>query len=494
MAVEGLGDTGLLSRPVRLAAELLGRDEAKLDHLFIEARVLIRLEEAFATVPDARETFLFAVNQVSRFCPNLSLCVPASAHDLIEAAKEVTARVHGRGNWVHLGEVRDGSRFQAVINIGTQVADGLPWATVNSTGWVARIATAGSGVDCLPWMSGASNPIEALAAACLGAGRAFLLLVGRPLVTPPIEISLFTHEIGIPATFSPGPQLPATPVNLEAFLVGCGAVTNGWAYTVKRLPIEGRIEAVDRQALRLENIAPYVAAGREWLGKPKVEMIAALLGPAITVTPRPEEWHLFAIRLHYGIPVPPVVVNGLDNVETRHSVQRLWPDVLIDMAAGGLTSQVILKPRRSDGICLLRALDRPANEIGWAERLACDTGLRVARILEGPTTPITEADIAAAPEDKRLALEWARQQGQLLCGRITDQNLQFEGRGASFAPAVPFVTGFSGVLAAASTMKWLMGYRDEPGLHFQHSFASGRARKLAMSCEPDCECRRAAGD
>src|SRR5206468_3702684 len=141
-----------------------------------------------------------------------------------------------------------------------------------------------------------------------------------------------------------------------------------------------------------------------------------------------------------------------------------WPEVLIDMAAGGLTSQVILKPRVSNGICLLRALDRPANEIGWAERVARDTGLRLERILEGPTTPITDADIAEAPEDKRPALERAWQQRQLVCGRITEQNLRFEGRDANFAPAVPFVTGFSGVAGAAATMKWLMGYPDRSGL------------------------------
>ena len=297
MAADSLDDAGLLSRPVRLAAELCGQDEAALAHLFREARVLIRLEEAFADVPDARETFLFTVNQVIRFCPNVALCVPAGARDLIEAASDIAARVHGHGHRVHLAGVREATGFQAVVHVGTKVLDDLPWVTVNSTGWVARVATSGCGTELLPWVPGASNPIGALAAACLGAGLAFLLLVGQPLVTPPVEISLFGHELGTPATLSPGPELPVTQVELEGFLIGCGAVTNGWAYTVKRLPIVGRLEAVDRQALRIENVAPYVAAGREWLGKPKVEMIAALLGPAIAITPRHEEWELFTIRL-----------------------------------------------------------------------------------------------------------------------------------------------------------------------------------------------------
>src|SRR5262249_49485702 len=159
-----------------------------------------------------------------------------------------------------------------------------------------------------------------------------------------------------------------------------------------------------------------------WLRKPKVEMIKTLLGPGISVTARSEEWELFKMRLRYGMPVPSIIVTGLDNVGTRHSVQRLWPDVLIDMAAEGLTTQVIVKARETTGTAVPRAPHPPTHETGWAERAARETGLTVARILEGPTTAITRADIAAAPDDKRPTLERAQQEGQLVCGRITQQN------------------------------------------------------------------------
>jgi hypothetical protein len=400
--------------------------------------------------------------------------------------------VHGAGHPVEVTGIREATRFAAIVNVGTEILEDLPSTTVNSTGWIARIAGAGSGIKRLPWLPHDPNAIGAVAAACLGAGRAFLALAGRPLVTPPLEISLFTQEIGPPGTLLPGPELPAVPAELNAFVVGCGAVSNGWAYTVKRLPIVGRLDAIDRQALKVENLGPYVASRREWLNKPKAEMIAALLAPGIRVTPRPDEWEFFKIRLQFGLPVPPIVVNGLDNVGTRHSVQRLWPEVLIDMAAGGLTSQVIVKRIRSAGICLLRALDRPADEIDWAERLALETGLRVERIREGATTAITEADVADAPEGKRETLDNARGRRVPICGRVVDQNLRFEGRDPNFVPAVPFVTCFSGVVGAAATMKWLMGYREDASFHFQQSFASGRGRVLKMVCDPGCECQAAA--
>src|SRR5207249_8423580 len=106
-----------------------------------------------------------------------------------------------------------------------------------------------------------------------------------------------------------------------------------------------------------ENIGPYVAAVRQWIGRPKAEIMRELLAPRIAVTPRAEEFELFKLRLGYGqLRVPPLIVNGLDNVETRHAVQRLWPATLIDMAAGGTMAQVIVKEVAGDSICLLQAL------------------------------------------------------------------------------------------------------------------------------------------
>jgi hypothetical protein len=191
------------------------------------------------------------------------------------------------------------------------------------------------------------------------------------------------------------------------------------------------------------------------------------------------------IGKNYGIVVPPLIVSGLDHVGTRHSVQRLWPETLIDMGAGALTSQVIVKPRAVDALCLLRALDVPTGEIEWAERLALETGLHAERIRYQPVTEITDADISNADDVHRSQLEKFR--GKLICGRITGQNLTMENANPDFAPAVPFVTAFSGVVGAAETLKVLMGVSR--GLHFQRHFQSQRSRVLQMDCDPGCECQ-----
>jgi len=82
--------------------------------------------------------------------------------------------------------------------------------------------------------------------------------------------------------------------------------------------------------------------------------------------------------------------------------------------------------------------------------------------------------------------------GQLICGRVTEHNLDEERDNPNFAAAVPFVTGFSGVVAASETMKVLLGSSYERSAHYQRNFQSGRGRLLRTLCQVDCECQRRA--
>jgi hypothetical protein len=97
-------------------------------------------------------------------------------------------------------------------------------------------------------------------------------------------------------------------------------------------------------------------------------------------------------------------------------------------------------------------------------------------------------DITAAPTDKRAALEDARRRGQPICGRIGELDLREEEYSPDFTPAVPFVTAFTGIVAAAQTMRLLLG-QPLSSLHFQLSFLSYRCRRLDLKCSPTCECR-----
>ena len=342
----------------------------------------------------------------------------------------------------------------------------------------------------MPLTGAAPNPVGALAAACLGAGRIFLILLGRDLGAGPSELSLFDYRSGPIGTLEPGPPLPAC-LELMTLLIGCGAVSSGWTYAMSQLPITGTVEAVDRQALGDENVGPYVIARISDVGRPKAEIVRGLLKPSIAVRARTEEFHFFKARLRYGqTELPELVVAGVDNVETRHEIQRLWPSVVIDMAAGGVTSQVIVKHLSDTGQCLLDAHTMPPNEEMFVERLSRMSGLQPGRINDDFEQPVSEDDVAQAPPEFRTSLEEARRAGRPRCGFLSDLNLVHEPDHEEFAPAVPFVTAFSGIVAAGETIKHLTGC-SEASHQFQFSFQSGRGRQTARRCPDTCECKQA---
>jgi hypothetical protein len=476
----------VFSRPARLGSLVTGFSEEEITRLFTEKRVLVILEPSFEDIVDARETFIFTVNQILRFCPNVSVRVGENSQDLVIACRDWATEIHGTKATIELMSNLHREHFDATVNVGTEILAGLPGCTVNSTGWLARLATNRSGTEFLYWSKDRPNPLGALGAACRAAGVTFLTLLGKQFETS-TEVSLFSHELGQPGALAGGPHLPDDSLALDAFLVGCGSVTSGWAYTVKRLPITGTLQAIDCQSLRKVNVGSYVSAGLSSIDKPKATFIREFLSPKIDVTARQDQWEFFKIWFRHGLTIPPLIIAGLDNVTTRHSVQRVWPETLIDMGAGGLESQVIVKHRESTGQCLLNALTIPPGKMEWAQTLANLTGLNPELIATDPTGGITQAEVDAAPVNQKPALKTLV--GKPRCGYINRCTLEMEGFDPDFEPAAPFVTAFSGVIAAGETMKWLMGVRHENSLHYQMSFRSGLDRALQMKCNSECECQ-----
>ncbi len=375
--------------------------------------------------------------------------------------------------------------FDAVLTVGRERLESERAVTINSNGWIARIG-GGSGAP-LPWRRTHANAVGALAAACLGAGAIAVMLLKLPRSVQAFELSLFEHRAGPLGSLDMGPPLPTDRLDVDALVVGCGAVTNGWAYTVRRLPIRGALEAVDKESLRKENLGLYVLSTWGDLGKPKSALIRRVLRPAISVTPRPEPFDFYKIRIDRRlVRIPRLVIAGLDEIPARHAVQRLWPEVLIDMAGGGTTTQLVIHRTGLTGICLLEALREPEHTLHFAEQMAAATGLSVERIRGNPTDLITAEDVASAHPNHRKALEAARRQGRQLCGRITDHNLYEEGYTDEFAAAVPFVSAFAGVIGAAETMKALMGLSVP--LHHQFEFRTMRGRRLELQRSLACEC------
>jgi hypothetical protein len=237
-----------------------------------------------------------------------------------------------------------------------------------------------------------------------------------------------------------------------------------------------------------------VLARLDQLGWTKTAVVKAAL-PGMDLQTHDEELYpLFTTRLDRGlITLPPVVVAGLDRVGPRHIVQRLWPELLVDLGAGGETSQVIIKRLADDGACVLELLDLPAGEVdahtSELGRLAAESGLSPESLRDAMDAPIDADDVARAPEHLRADMEAACKRGQLRCGYVRSRALDHESEDADFVAAVPFVVAFAGVAGCAQLIRALEGHTRS--LRYQFSFSSLRGRARTAVAGERCDCRAA---
>ncbi|MGH8930016.1 MAG: ThiF family adenylyltransferase [Egibacteraceae bacterium] len=471
-----------LSRPLRLAVQITRDDPVRMRSRLDNAVVFIRMAPEFEGNADAVILFQSLTDQLSRFCGAVVISGPA---DVTATCLARDREVHGTTARVRV-EMRRPDAVTLAITVGA-VARTPDEIVTCSDGWVGRVSSI-EGARLLAAFASA-NPVGALTAAALTAGEAFLKLIGIDRKPHAFELSAWTGECSPVHSLSSGPGLPIIPA-IDALVIGCGNVTNGWAKAVHALRLTGSINLVDRESLGEENLGPYAFARQDMVGQPKTLVLAEQLQPRLKVVRHDEELHLFVPRItRWDLPMPPLVINGLDNIEARHLAQRLWPEVLLDMAAGGTTSQVLMHCSGQDGQCLLSAFAGLDSGGGYARRIKALTGLRPDRFLNNFNTPITVKDVALAPPEHRARLEEAREAGQLMCGFINRTSLTTATNGEDFASAAPFVGYLTGARAAAITVSVLQRQGAASGLHWQYNFISNRARSVIMRCPDTCECR-----
>lgn len=472
---------GALSRPLRLATQLIGGSPREAGTRLLNATVHVRMAAEFEDTQDAAILLRSLVDHLSRFCGTVIVSAPA---DITRACVERDRELHALPR-VHPD--RHAPAGPDALDIFVGDCPGVPGSIATcSDGWAGKVYAPGTRAQMTAFTI--ANPVGALTAAALTAGEAFLRLIGVVRHPCAFELSAWTGDCGPPGSLPDGPPLPVIPP-IDALLIGCGNVMNGWAVAIRTLQVTGRARAVDRQSLGEENLGPYGLARRDMIGQPKTALLAGHLQPLITVFRHDEELDLFVPRItRWHLPLPALVINGLDEVEPRHLVQRLWPDVLVDMAAGGTTSQVIVN-RRGGGQCLLGAFSAPDAELGYVERTETATGLRRERFLNEFTTPVAAKDVAQAPPEHRARLQAAAESGQLVCGYINQASMTETSADEHFAPAAPFVGALTGARAAAITIALLTGYHVPGGLRWQYNFLSNRARTAVLRCRDTCECQ-----
>ena len=447
-----------------MVSRLLG--ESAADNL-LERPTLITGDASALLTPAGRSTFLASLSLLTRFCADVSVHVPEQAGSFERDVRDLAGRIMYAGNIRFLGNADVMfERYSAILNVGPTSRSDLPWTAIACDGWVLQVCSGGG-----PMVLNFSqfNPAATLAAASLGAAEVFKRLLGVVAQVAPLldneVFSLLTYT----ADTDPGPDI-RLPIRLDCVLAGAGAIGNGVRHVLIELPAEGWLAVVDQQDAGEENWGTYIDLEPSQFDTPKANLACAGWGAAVTPVPLKLDVANLLSKLGREIPFPDVTLGALDNIEARHEIQRLWPDLAIDGAIGDVTCQVSRHPWDADTACLQCLFREPRGEDSAvvASRL---TGLSVESARR-QDEEVTQKDIDEAVGEHKAWL--AARKGRQKCSVIREALAEkLTAGGAIFSPSAPFVACMSGAMVAAEFMKYRMGIASPLDPRFQFNVLVG---------------------
>jgi molybdopterin/thiamine biosynthesis adenylyltransferase len=473
------------SRPQKTAAQL--GELAEDRHRFLHKRILLTGESGLLAVPNGRECFLDSLRLVVRICPNVAVHLSEENDDLRVRAQDLADRIAFGKKVEFLRAVPDFHQFDSILSIGAKAHPELPWTTINSNGFVTRVT---SGAADISDQCDVFNAIGALAAACLGVGEVFKRLIRlkgeRGEMLNGFSFSLRTYTRG---TSDYGPPIPET-LPQDLLVVGAGAIGNGIVHLISRLPFTGVITVVDREEFGPENLGTCILITPDDLNQPKATSLKLILDNCgIRADGFSGTFERYTTNLHQ---FPKIVLNGLDNIDVRHEVQRvLWPNTVIDGAIGDFMCQVSRHPWPDNIACLICLFQKPAGRP--SEDIQSEaTGLSKSRLQE-PDSLVTEADVEAAPQEKQNALRSSI--GHPVCSVLQQavaQQISIEQQEQDFEPSVPFVACFSACMVMTEALAYLCGWDSKLEPRFQFDFLMGPhyGQNLPQARRTDCVCAR----
>jgi ThiF family len=469
------------SRPAA-AADSLG-DKAPDRHRFTEKKVLLTGEKTVLGLESGRNSFLNSIRILTRMTRGLKIWIPEGM-GLKDETFQLIEHISFGDKPELLSTPPNFTTFDAILSVGTETHSELPWTTINSNGWVARVS---SGSTALSSVCDQANPVGALAAASLGASEIFKRLIKLvPERAEPLDglaFSFYSYEVGD----DPGPPLP-NKIPIEVFVMGVGAIGNGVVHLLNSLPISGTAFFVDKQKFAKENLGTCILIGPEDLDTPKAVFAAKLLESKLTTRGFPQDLVEFVATTVKELPYPKIILNGLDEIAPRHSVQSLWPDLIIDGAIGAFACEATLHPWGDDLSCLFCDFEHPPER---SEQLESElTGLTEDR-LKDMNSVVTEDDIRAAPTEKRKWL--STQIGKEICSVVSEatiEKLTQEKQKEGFQPSVPFVACLSSCMMVTELVRKILGWPRilETGFQFDVLAGPQYGIRKAHSRKPTCIC------
>ena len=481
------------SRPLGVARGLGG---TLLDAATIYSRPVILTGDRDALDTDnGRWCLLNSLRLLARIVGPLTVLLPAGLEALETETRRLASGVWKKGTVTVATEGMPVAMETAVaiLNVGVRVEPGLPWTTINSNGWVARVS---SGPNSLPSDTDQRNPLAAMMAASFGVTEVFKRVYGIPHELAPLldatQFSLFelsTSPTGL------GPPLPAKFSLPDAVMVGAGAIGNGIALLLSQLEACGRIHIIDKQVYGRENLGTCTVLDDEsWLGAPKAASLASWLNRPDALVCTGEQAFVADARSGEVVRAMSVelVLNGLDDIGARHDAQLLWPSVLVDGGINAVGAAVRThRLDRPNGACMRCSFQLP--RVDERESQVMVTGLSMQSLGSDLNRSLTEQDVLEADESKRAWLGEQMAKGKTICATISEAQshalgLELE---EGFSPSVPFVATASAALVVAQALKALLYPDAEVTQRFQMEsifFGPDASVGVLTRADPRCEC------
>jgi hypothetical protein len=431
------------SRVLRLAEQVAGSKTDALKNQLERSKIQISVD---STVPNSSLTTRVLLTTLSRLPGRIYLDASTVPNPLAKEFEKVVFKIRPERPLVLTSENSvDGAIH---LHIGAGIAGAINLVPEGYGGHIIR------GPKRIRPKRPA-NGLGAIYTAALGAAEAFKTMAD---VLPARRID---HEylrfcpVSLSTDLQRVPDLNSFELSLT--LAGLGAVGSGIALILSHLPFSGKSLLVDREHYAIENVETYSLGGASDIGKWKTDIAASVLTNFETASFNNEVSNL-TCEIDAGTqPAYPIVLSGMDNVEARYDVQRLWPQVLIDAGTGD-TMLGFYDACRS-GPCLMCFL--PTNEGPSAtERLAEITGLSLERLSRGDDILTADDLIGLSDKEREKLLPYL---GAKVCGLAQAfglTNLESDG----YQPAVPFVSLQAACLSVGRLISILLDLRDQRNL------------------------------
>jgi|SRR5579859_5055469 len=292
---------------VAAAQVLAGFDEERIREILDSERVGVRIGTDTIRSDEGHALLDLLIRLIARLYPTLVICAEPGTQDAAQNAKDLARRINP--------SVEFASDPTVEIAIGTELScpEECTRIFVGSSHWNAFVGTT------KPFtVDQSSNPFGAGAAACLAAANLFrwVFLRDKPCLDKDAVFSLLKCES------CRSDDSPLSGSFGEMVLVGAGAIGNGAAWALSRLPMEGALHVVDDETIDLGNLQRYILAERSENGGVKVEVLARHFRKGVQAKPHPVKFDAFVAAEGYTWPR---MLLALDSSYDRRSAQASLP-------------------------------------------------------------------------------------------------------------------------------------------------------------------------